>query len=170
MKFLIPRLFMLLAVLPLAASATAEMKIAVIDFQKALMMTDAAKAVRDKIQKEVKIDQGKAQSLQSELKELNDKLQKDGAIMSADEKKKLNGQFQEKKSELQFYAGKMQKTAQKMEQEFLMEHGPAAEKVAQELIKEKGYDMVLNRNAVAHALPEHDLTKELLDKLNKALK
>jgi outer membrane protein len=169
-KLILPRLMAVLLMFSALTAAHAEMKIAVVDFRQALMATDAAKIFRGKVQEAVQGTQDKAQALIEGLKKLDEKRKKDGAIMSDDEKKKLIASMQEKQTEVRFYEKEIQKTVQGMEQDFMKQHGPTAEKVTRELIKEKGYDMVLNPTAIVHALPEHDLTKELLDKLNAALK
>lgn len=152
------------------AYAKAEVKIAVVDFRQALMATDVAKKFQKTVEKAIQGQQDDAQALVAELQQLEAKRKKDGAILSSDESEKLLSQMQGKQRELRKYEQAIQRKVQELERDFMKKHGPVAEKVTRELITEKGYDMVLNPTAVVHALPKHDLTKLLRDKLNKSLK
>lgn len=152
------------------AYAKADVKIAVVDFRQALMTTDIAKKFQKTVQEAIQGQQDDAQGLVEELRQLEEKRKKDSAILSRDENEKLLSQMQDKQRELRKYEQSIQKTVQEFERKFMRQHGPVAEQVTRELIAEKGYDMVLNPTAVVHALPKHDLTKLLRDKLNKSLK
>lgn len=144
-------------------------KIAVVDVQKALLLSDAAKKEFTKFEKENAKEVDKLKSLQTSLVKLKEKLQKNADFMSDSERNKLKSSYEEQVTEYKFYAQKMQQQEQKIKQEVFQKQLPRAEELLKKLIDEGGYDLVLQASGgVVFAKPKVNLTKKLLDSLNKS--
>jgi len=146
--------------------AAAETKIAAVDMERALFLSDAAKTSYQEFEKDNKNDVDKLKSLEKDLIAIREKKEKDGAVMSADEMNKLQTEFEEKGKEYQFYQRKLQQLDQKWKREFFQSKLPDLEKLLKAIIDEGGYDVVYQAGAVVYVKPELDLTKLLLERLN----
>ena len=85
-----------------AGSATAELKIAVLDTQRALIESEEAQSLSKGIEEELQSDQAEAQALSDEVRTLTEKLQKDGEVMSPAEQRKAQKDIEDKQIDLQF--------------------------------------------------------------------
>jgi len=153
--------------LTLSASVLAN-KIAVVDMERALFQSEGAKASFKQVEDQFGDNLAKIKELEAELMEAQKKLQKDGAIMSDDEQRKLRNTVKEKQSEFQFHAGKLQQAEQQWRQQFFRANMPRIQEILKGIIDEEKVDMVLSGQAVIHVTPDLDLTKKLLNKLNQA--
>ena len=147
--------------------AAAETKIAVVDMERALFLSDAAKSSYQQFQNDNKRDVDQLKSLEADLISIREKREKDGAVMSTDEMNKLQSEFEEKGKEYQFYQRKLQQLDQKWKRDFFQSKLPDLEKLLKAIIDEGGYDVVYQAGAVVYAIPEVDLTKLLLERLNE---
>jgi len=152
----------------MAGSAMAAGKIAVVDLERALFDSDGAKASFKQVTDQFGDDLVKVKALEKEMVKIQETLQKDGAIMSDDEQRKLRNDIKEKQSEYKFFGGKLQQAEQQWRQQFFRANLPRLQAILKELIDAEKVDMVLNGQAVIHVSPELDLTKMLLNKLNQA--
>tara|TARA_Y100000782_G_C10104093_1_gene231683 strand:- start:99 stop:590 length:492 start_codon:yes stop_codon:yes gene_type:complete len=146
--------------------AAAETKIAVVDMERALFLSDAAKSSYQQFQDDNKRDVDQLKSLEADLISIREKREKDGAVMSTDEMNKLQSEFEEKGKEYQFYQRKLQQLDQKWKRDFFQSKLPDLEKLLKAIIDEGGYDVVYQAGAVVYANPDLDLTKLLLERLN----
>lgn len=159
----------LAATLSLSLSATAfASKLSVVDMERALFQSEGAKASFKQVEDQFGDNLVKIKELEKELMESQKKLQKDGAIMSDDEQRKLRNNVKEKQSEFQFHAGKLQQAEQQWRQQFFRANMPRIQEILKAIIDEEKVDVVLNGQAVIHVTPDLDLTKKLLNKLNQA--
>lgn len=149
-------------------SAMAAGKIAVVDMERALFQSEGAKASFKQIEDQFGDDLVKIKELEKVLTEHQQKLQKDAAIMSDEEQRKMRNTIKEKQSEFQFFAGKLQQAEQQWRQQFFRANLPRLQEILKTLIEKEKVDVVLNGQAVIHVIPELDLTKNLLNELNKA--
>lgn len=154
--------------LALAMGAQASTKIAIVDMERALFQSEGAKASFKQVEEQFGDDLVKIKALENAIKEDQQKLQKDGAIMSDDEQRKVRNQIKESQSEFQFFAGKLQQAETQWRQQFFRANLPRIQEILEKLIEAEKVDMVLNGQAVIHVTPELDLTKKLLIKLNEA--
>jgi outer membrane protein len=150
-----------------AGSAAAELKIAVLDTQRALLESDEAKALLAQAQSELQGEQDQLKSLQQEIVSLNDKLQKDGEIMSPAEQRKLQKDIEDKQIDLQFLGNKLQKEVNDRRQELLQQMVPKIDAVLKDLIDLEGYDLILERANLRYANSKHDITRRVTEKLNE---
>lgn len=159
--------FLQVALLAMTASfAQAEMKVAVVDMQRAVLASDQAKAAVEKfrVSKQGEIDT--ITKLETELKGIQDKIAKDGDFLSEDERRKLKNSFEEKATTYKFHRQNMQKAEQQELQELAKVMEPKMQKALKAIIDEKKFDLVVRPEMVIYNAPGTDITKLLLEKLN----
>ncbi|WP_419811693.1 OmpH family outer membrane protein [Bacterioplanoides sp.] len=141
-------------------------KIAVVDMERALFLSEAAEAADKQFKEENKADIDKLKDLEAALRNMQEQVQKNADVMSDEERRKLSNEFEEKKSELQFFAKKLQQMDQKWKREFFQAQLPELEKLLKAIIDEGQYDVVLQSGAAIYVSPKADITKLLLERLN----
>ncbi|CCK75201.1 Putative outer membrane protein, chaperone Skp (OmpH) family [Oleispira antarctica RB-8] len=160
--------FLQIALLAMAASfAQAEMKIAVVDMQRAVLASDEAKIAVEKFRAAKQDDIDTISKLETELKGIQDKIAKDGEIMSEDERRKLKNSFEEKATTYKFHRQNMQKAEQQELQQLAQAMEPKMQKALKTIIDENKYDLVVRPEMVIFNGPGTDITKLLLEQLNK---
>lgn len=143
-------------------------KIAVVDVQKALLLSDSAKKEFETFKKDNKTEVDKLKSLEQKIMKLKEKMQKNADVMSDSERNKLKSSYEEQVTEYKFYAQKLQQQEQKMQQSVFKSLLPKAQKLLKKIIDDGKYDLVLQANAgLVFAKPSVNITKQLLDSLNK---
>ncbi len=147
-------------------AAAEQTKVAVVDMERALFLSDAAKVAAQKFEGENKDDLGKLTDLKGKLQGLQEKMSKDADVMSEDEVRKLKNDFEQASTEYKFYSNKLQKADQQWKREFFQTQLPNLEELLKAIIDEGGYDVVLQAGAVVYSSPKADLTKLLLERLN----
>jgi outer membrane protein len=150
-----------------AAAVGSPEKVAVLDMAAALFNSDRAKALEQQIQQQTADDQAKVRSLAEEATGLQDKLQKDAAVMSDDEKRKTAEQIQEIGVQYQFLVEKLQKLVDDSRQQFQQTYAPNLIQAITAVVEEGRYDMVFRSEAVLHfSNNEYDITSKVTEKLN----
>ncbi|MDK2778055.1 MAG: OmpH family outer membrane protein [Pseudomonadota bacterium] len=147
-------------------AAAEQTKVAVVDMERALFLSDAAKVAAQKFEGENKDDLSKLTDLKGKLQGLQEKMSKDADVMSEDEVRKLKNDFEQASTEYKFYSNKLQKADQQWKREFFQTQLPNLEELLKAIIDEGGYDVVLQAGAVVYSSPKADLTKLLLERLN----
>ncbi|TDJ33875.1 MAG: OmpH family outer membrane protein [Gammaproteobacteria bacterium] len=150
-----------------AASASAELKIAVLDTQRALIASEEAQSLSKKIQEELQSDEAEAKELNDEVRALTEKLQKDGEVMSPAEQRKAQKDIEDKQIDLQFLVNKLQKAVQDRRQELVNHMLPKIDAVLKDLIELEGYDLIMERSNLRYVNTKHDITRKVTEKLNE---
>ena len=151
-----------------ASFAQAEMSIAVVDMQRAVLASDEAKVAVEKFRAEKQSEIDTITTLELELKAIQDKIAKDGEIMSEDERRKLKNSFEEKATTYKFHRQNMQKAEQQELQSLAQKMEPKMQKALKAILDEKKFDLVIRPEMVIYSAPTADITKLLLEKLNEA--
>ena len=162
-------LFVLLLSLSFGSTA-AELKsarVAVLDWQGALMESTKVQEEFKKAEQQLSGEQNRARQLAEEAKSLQERLQRDGSVMSEEARRKMSQQVEQKAQEYQFVVSRLQKQQQEIRQEIVERHRPTLEKAVNEVIEDYKIDILLDRQAVAFARPQFDLTQAVAKKLNK---
>jgi outer membrane protein len=141
-------------------------KIAVVDMERALFNSEAAKASAEQFQADNKADIDKLKVIRSDVAALNEKLEKEGDIMSEEERRKQAEKINAQREEYQYYARKLQQQENNWKRGFFESKLPELEKILKGLIEEGEYDIVLQAGTVVFASPKVDLTSLLLERLN----
>ncbi len=161
------RMMLFPVVLLAAGSAFAELKIAVVNVQRAIGETDEAKALFAKLESDLGADQTSVRNLNSDITQLQEKLIKDGDVMSDAEKRKLQKDIEDKQLDYQFQVNKLQKAVNERQQDIVGQMAPKLEAVLKDMIEREKYDLVLHRQNVLHAAPALDITAQVTEALNK---
>lgn len=160
--------FLKVALLAMTATfAQAEVSIAVVDMQRAVLASDEAKAAVEKFRQEKQSEIDTIAKLETELKGIQEKIAKDGEIMSEDERRKLKNSFEEKATTYKFHRQNMQKAEQQELQNLAQMMEPKMQAALKAIIDEKKYDLVVRPEMVIYNAPGTDITKLLLEKLNE---
>lgn len=168
-KYLISVLLSL-AILMLPTVAAAQGRIAVVNLEEAILQTDAAQQKLNGLrsQPDYKADKSELERLQAEREALIKELQKDLAVMSADEQQAARKRLANKNADLEHVLRKLQKSEQDLGQALLQEMTPKVQAVLRDLIQSEGIGLLLQRNAVIHADAGYSITSKVTDKLNQA--
>ena len=149
-----------------ATFAQAEMNIAVVDMQRAVLASDEAKVAVEAFRVAKQDDIDTITKLEVELKGIQEKIAKDGDVMSEEERRKLKNSFEEKATTYKFHRQNMQKAEQQELQNLAQKMEPKMQKALKAILDEKNFDLVLRPDMVIYSAPSADITKLLLEKLN----
>jgi len=141
-------------------------KIAVVDLQAAVSGSKEVKAISEQLRTEFKDEDAKIRALQTQLQGLQEKQQKDGAIMSEAERKTLMEDGTRLANELKFLSQESQRRLQGRQKELIGPILQKAQKAVKDVVAEGGYELVFRREAVVEFSPEMDITKKVTAKLN----
>lgn len=155
-----------LVLLVAAGSAYGELKIAVIDTQRAMLESEEAKALMQAAQTELQGEQSALQSLGQEIQKLREQFQKDAEVMSDTDRRSRQKQIEDKQIEAEFLANKLQKAVQDKQQELGQQIIPKLEAVLKELTDQEKYDVILERRAILYSDAKHDITQRVTELLN----
>ena len=153
------------AVLAAAAPAvSAEMKIAVVDYGKLMEESPQAKAVSDALKNEFTPRQRDLQAQQASVKAKEDRLQKDAATMSSDQRARADKElrdgardFARKQSELQDDFNSRKNEEMSRLQRILIDE-------VRTYAKAQGFDLVI-ADGVIYSTPTLDITPQILSAL-----
>ena len=156
-----------LLVFLVAGTAAAELKIAVLDTQRALIESEEAQSLSKQIQEELQSDEAEAKALNEEVRAATEQLQKDGEVMSPAEQRKAQKAIEDKQIDLQFMVNKLQKAVQDRRQELVNHMLPKIDAVLKDLIELEGYDLIMERSNLRYVNTKHDITRKVTEKLNE---
>ncbi|RMD78955.1 MAG: OmpH family outer membrane protein, partial [Gammaproteobacteria bacterium] len=157
----------LLALLWLAAPAgAAELKVGYVNAARLLQEAPQAEAVSRRLKQEFALRQDRLVAKQKELRQLEDRLARDGAIMSDQERRKLERQLVEGKRELSRAQEDLREDFNLRRNEEISKLLQMVQRTIEGLGRERGYDLILY-DGVAFASPRVDLTEEVLKRLRQ---
>jgi outer membrane protein len=161
------RIVLLPVLLLVAGSAFAEIKIGVINVQRAIGDTNEAKALLTKLHSDYKKDEDALRALNTEITQLQEKFVKDGDVMSDVEKGKMQKTVEDKQRDLQFQADKLQRIFQEKQQDLLGQMGPKLEAVLKDIVARDKYNLIVHKQNVIYADPQYDITTQITEALNQ---
>lgn len=152
-----------------SAFAAAQGKIAVLDVQGAILNTEAAQKQLKDLRAQPAYTQNRKEldKLKKDYDDIIKQLQKDLAVMSADQKEAQRKKIEEKRADLEHVARKLQASEQELAQRLIQEMAPKLEKIVSDLIKSEGIGLLLDRKAAMHADPSYNITEKVTTALNK---
>lgn len=168
MKNQIKPLLVLLALL-VPSFALAEMNVAVLNPQLAIIETDEAQNKLKELRDQPSFSQNvkELQNLQKEFKQIAEQFQKDEAVMGQEERQSKIKQIQEKQQDIEYLGRKLQIAEQEMLQKMAEEMQPKFRQAVTEIIKSEGIDLLLDRKSVLHADSAYSITSKVTDKMNQ---
>lgn len=159
----------IVAVLMSASFAGAStMKIAVVDMQKAVQSTESGKKAKKDLESEFEKKKKELQARENDLKKMGEDIEKKKSVLSEEALMKRQGEFQEEMMKYREVVGKSQMDLQKKERDLTQPILDKMRRVIEKVAKDKGYDMVLENNAmVLFAAKGHDLTDDVIKAFEK---
>jgi outer membrane protein len=159
---------LLFAVLALASvgAANAQVKIAVINTQKALLETDDIKKAQLDLEAKFKPRQDQMIKVQNELEDIQAQLQ--SGKLNELGTQEINAEGQRKQRELQRMQQDMQEDVQRERTEILERAGSRMQEVVKKLADEKGLDIVVDSANTLFFKPSFEITADATAAYNKA--
>ena len=155
------------ALMAAAFGAAAELKVAVLNVQRALSESDEAKAAAEQIQQDLEPDREALNKLREDIEALQEQLEKDAEILGEEEKRRIGKDIEDKRLDFEFGANKLQKELQDRQEEVLRDMAPKLNAVLDDLVEIEGYDLVLQRGGLLYVNIKHDITRRVTEKLNE---
>ena len=155
------------AVMALSFPAIADTRIGVVDLRQALFASNSAKIFSEKLQQDFAGDEVDVREAQEAARIMQDRLQKDGAMMNDCVREQLSGDFQQSVQQFNALKQRLDTTVSQRKQAFLEAARPQVDVAVKELLDENDLDLILPSEAVVYAKPDLNLTDQLLEKLNR---
>ncbi|MBF7141702.1 MULTISPECIES: OmpH family outer membrane protein [Pseudomonas] len=150
-----------------ATPAFAEMKIAVLNYQMALLESDAAKKYAVDAEKKFGPQLTKLKSLESSAKDIQDQLVKGGDKMQQPQRERLELDFKQKARDFQFQSKELNEAKASADRDMLKVLKPKLDQAVEGVIKSGGFDLVLERGAVIDVKPQYDITRQVIERMNQ---
>ncbi len=153
------------------SSFAADTTIGVMNVQRVIVECDAGKAAKDRFDNRMKELQDKFKSEEAELKKLQDEIKKKSSAWSEEKKAEKIREFQKKGRELKVKTDDARLEMKQMQDKELEPILKSLEKVVNTYRLENGYALILDvKTSVISYDPAIDLTDEIVEKLNAAMK
>jgi len=152
---------------PLAPALADELKIAVLDYQQALLESDAAKRYAVDSEKRFGPQLEKLKKLESEAERLQKRLVNEGDKLTQADRERLDLEFRQKARDLQTQTNELNQAKALSDREVLEKLRPNLNKAVEEVIKKGNYDLVLDRAALVDLKPSLDITKQVIERMNQ---
>ena len=147
--------------------ASAEVKIAVVDVQNAILQSEEAKRLLTQIQEEFKGEEDEIRKIQSEAAALLERMNKDADVMSDSEKRRLQQQIESMNNDFVYLRQKLQRQIEERQTELFTGIDSKVQKAIEELVLSEDYDMILPRGAGLYVTDLYNITRKVTEKLNQ---
>lgn len=151
----------------MSSAAMAEQKIGVVDIQSVFRALPQAAVISENINTEFKDRIEEVNRLQKDGEYYVEKLQRDAATMSDQEKQELQQQIVDTRRALQEKAQPLQAEIQRRTTEEQNKLLALIKQAIDGVAATEGYDMILNANAVTFAKEDLDLSDKVLNQVSK---
>lgn len=153
----------------MSAPVYAETNVGVVNFLRMMEEAPQAKAAQSKIESEFAPREQELVALQKEIRKLEDRLAKDGAVMSETQSNKLEREILSKGRDLKRSREEFRDDLNIRKNEVTAQLQRQMLEATRELAKEKGFDIVLGQGVV-YADKGSDITDLILERLTKNFK
>jgi outer membrane protein len=154
------------ALAPLATVASAQLKVAVVNVQKAMLDSDEMKKVSADIEAKYKPRQDELQKMQAELQNIQNQLQ--NPKITPQQQNDLSLQGQRKQRDAQRISDDLQQQFDADRQDILAKAAQKMQDIVKKLAEDKGYDVILDISQTLYFKPALDVTTDALAAYNKA--
>ena len=156
-----------IALIAIAPTASAELNIAVVDVNEAVSQTQEAKDFLAQVQQELAPDQERIRELTAEKSRIEQRVERDGEVLSEEERLRLSEEYDRITSDLRYRAENYQKALERRRNELLRRMGPRVQAALDDLVQLETYDLVVPANTVIYANQKHDITRKLTERLDE---
>lgn len=160
--------FVLCGALFAATSAfAADLNIAFLDVERAILGTEEAKRFNEALEKELRADIETVKKLNKQVQELEEKLIKDEDILSETERRRMLSDMRAKRLQREGQARLLQQVQQARQTALFERVAPDLQAIMDDLIAIENYDAVLRKDEQAlYVNPVHDITRKVTERLN----
>jgi outer membrane protein len=158
--------FVLSPLAPFATLASAELKVAVVNVQKAMLDSDELKKVSADVEAKYKPKQDELLKLQNDLQSIQQQLQSNKLTPQAQQDLQLQGQ--RKQRDAQRLSDDLQQEFDRDRQDILGKAAAKMTEVVKKVAEEKGFDMVIDVSQALYFKPAMDISADVLAAYNKA--
>jgi outer membrane protein len=151
----------------LSQSALAEVKLAFVDVQRAILSTEEAKRIQAQVAEEFKDEQAELRQISTDAAALMQRAQKDEEVMSADEKARISQELTDKDEEFKFRGERLQRQVNARQGELFGGMDVKLQKAIEALVLSEDYDVILPRNSALYVGDLYDITRKVTEKLNE---
>jgi len=149
-----------------APAALAEVKLAVVDVQSAILNSESAKKISAQISGEFTREQESIKKLQTDAAVLLERMQKDGEVMSEAEKRKVQQQIESINNDFVYERQKLQRSIEERQKELFAGIDQRVQSAINEIVLSDDYDIILPRQAALYVGDLYDITRKVTEKLN----
>jgi outer membrane protein len=154
------------ALASLTTVASAQLKVATVNTQQALLQSDELKKASAELEKKYKPRQDAILKLQQDLQAIEQQISSGKLNQQAQAEAQAQGQ--RKQRDAQRLSDDAQQEFDRDRQEILGKAGTKMQEVVKKLAEEKGFDIVLDSSQTIFAKPALDITTDVLAAYNKA--
>jgi outer membrane protein len=147
-------------------NAEANLKIGVVDMRMVIDNSPQMKAAANNLRSEFKPRQDKIIAAQQALQKDQDKLKRDGAVMSQSDATALQAQITTEGRDLQRMQEDYMQDLRTAQQTAMQSFLTSVDAIVQKITTQNGYDLILRRDTVAYASPRTDITQQVIASLN----
>ncbi len=151
-----------------AATASAQVKAAIINLQRAVLDTAEIQKAQKELEAKFKPRQDKAENLQRELATIQGQLQTMAGKLTPQAEAELNVQGQRKQRELQRLTEDLQGDVDRERQDILGRSAQRMSEVVKKLSETKALDLVVDVTNAVYFKPSLEITAEATAEYNKA--
>jgi len=150
---------------PFSVAQAADVKIGFVSIAKILQSAPQAEAASKRLEKEFAPRQKALVEAQKSLRKQEEKLSKDGAVMSDSQRRGLEGDIRNQARELKRTSDEFREDFNLSRNEELGKFQKQVLEVINSVAKEDGFDLVVNDGAALYASPQVDVTEKVLKRL-----
>ena len=165
----IKKLCILAALVSMASSvlAASDLKIAVVNSQMALLESEPAKGYAEKSEARFSKQIKHLKRLEGDFKKLAEKFDKEALTLAESERAKIQIEMRRKKEDWELQARQLQADRNELDQKEFEKIQPLLVKAIEQVARVEGYDMVLEKASARFVKPEFDLTRKVIDRINR---
>ncbi|TMM44890.1 OmpH family outer membrane protein [Colwellia ponticola] len=145
----------------------ADQKIAVVNFQEIMSKIPQTAALMQSLEAEFKDDKAMITQLEKDIKYYQEKLKRDGSLMSEKEKEELDGKVKSLFQEYQVKGKALQQKATQRQNEETNKIIALVRQAVDNIAVKKDYDFVLSQQAVVYTKPDADITDVVVERVSK---
>lgn len=168
------RFFALVVIMSFLAitPVSAEIKIALIDLEKAMNTSEAGKKANEELKRELEKAQAKAQKLAQEIEKISKEVETQRGVLSQAAVQKKLADVQKKKVELERLEKDTADDLQRKQMQLVGGIVGEMREIITAFAKEKKYDLILEAKeaGTAYSSPSLDITSEIVKRYNASWK
>ncbi len=143
--------------------------VAVIDPDRVVERSPQYEAARRELQQAVADREKKLREQQEELTALQDRLERDSALMSTEEAQRLTNDIRNRDRKLKYAQGEAREDLTLRQNEMRTKLGKQVEEVVTELAKERGIDLIVSGKDVFYFSERIDISDEVVERMQAKL-